>query len=72
MCKMQIVFANRKMQEVSKLLRKFDKADKKQEIEFDAEIAHKIKIVKFGLKNGYNTNCIIVLGVVVFLLIYNK
>lgn len=50
---MQIVFANRKMQEVSKLLRKFDKTDKKQEIEFDAEIAHKIKIVKFGLKHGY-------------------
>ncbi len=43
----------KKMLEVSKLLRKFDTADKKQEIEFEAEIAHKIKIVKLGLKNGY-------------------
>ena len=30
-----------------------DRADKKQVIAIDAEVDHKIKIVRFGLKYGY-------------------
>ena len=49
MSKMQIIYAPRKLKEVSKLLRNFDRADKKRVTEIDAEVDHKIKIVRFGV-----------------------
>ena len=50
---MQIIYTPRKLKEVSKLLRKFDRVDKKRVTEIDTEVDHKIKIVRFGLKYGY-------------------
>ena len=53
MYKMQIEYPLRNLKEVSKLLRKFDKLDKKQAVVIDAEVERKLKIVRFGLKYGY-------------------